>query len=273
MPLNNEHIKKMLGEEVNKSEYYLSLIKGWEDPNPEPVIELHDGIHVVRDDLLGNGAKVRFIDFLIKHTPEGVDEWVYGSSPRWGYGQISLSYACKKYGKKCTLFLPESNELHPNSQRAKDNGAKIIMVPVGFMKVCEARSREYIAEHKKAKLVPFGLVDDTIYGSIIKVARSLPIVPASVVTVAGSGTLNRGLQMAWPNAECHMVSVGHVLTDDEIANAIVYRHSLKFAQKCKKGECPPFPSVGEYDAKGYLYAKGIAEKNQGRITLFWNVGA
>ncbi len=46
-------------------EYYLELVKDWEDPNPKPVIELHDGIHVVRDDLLDAGSKVRFIDYFV----------------------------------------------------------------------------------------------------------------------------------------------------------------------------------------------------------------
>ena len=33
-------------------EYYLDLAKDWEDPNPPPVIKMHDGVRVVRDDLL-----------------------------------------------------------------------------------------------------------------------------------------------------------------------------------------------------------------------------
>lgn len=261
MPLDNS----------KQIEAYLSLVKDWEDPNPSPVLEDHNGITVVRDDLLGAGAKIRFIDYMIKHTPKGVKEWVYGSSPRWGYGQISLSYVSKKYKKKCTLFLPESKEWHQNTQRAIDYGAQAIKVPVGFMTVTEARSREYIAKTPGSRLVPFGLADDTVYGSIIKVARNLPYVPDEVWTVAGSGTLNRGLQMAWPHAKFHMISVGHVLTNEEIGIAEVFRHPLKFAQQCKKKELPPFPSVLEYDAKAWSYMNEHADKS--KKNLFWNVGA
>jgi len=73
---------------------YLSLIGDWKDPNPEPVVEEHDGFLVVRDDLLGGGSKIRFADYLIRND-DNIKEWVYGSSPATGYAQISLGHLCK----------------------------------------------------------------------------------------------------------------------------------------------------------------------------------
>lgn len=201
-----------------------------------------------------------------------VDEWVYGSSPRVGYGQISLAYVAAKHHKQATVFVPEAKTLHPNSVRAQELGAQIIQVPTGFKAVCEARAREYVMQDRsRRQLVPFGLADGTVYASIVKVARSLPFVPEQVWTVAGSGTLNRGLQLAWPNAACFMVSVGHVLTTEEIGRATVYKHPLKFAQQCKPANRPPFPSVLEYDAKAWEFVQRYADK--GKRVLFWNVGA
>ena len=52
-----------LWEETDED--YLDLVKEWTDPYPNPEIIKHDGIHVVRDDLLNAGSKVRFIDYLI----------------------------------------------------------------------------------------------------------------------------------------------------------------------------------------------------------------
>lgn len=256
---------------IKTADDYLSLVHDWDDPNPAPVLETYGNITVVRDDLLGDGAKVRFIDYMLKSAGADVEEWVYGSSPRWGFGQISLSSIAKKYGKKCTLFLAESAEWHNNTKRAIANGATAYKVPMGFMTVCEARARAYVAKTPGSRMVPFGLADDTVYGSIIKVARSLPITPEEVWTVAGSGTLNRGLQLAWPKVPCNMVSVGHVLTTEEIGRATVHRHYLKFAQQCKKPQLPPFPSVGEYDAKAWEYIQKYA--NPKKKILFWNVGA
>ncbi len=229
---------------MKTAEEYLSTVRGWVDCEPEPVLKKYEHITVLRDDLLPAGSKSRFLDRLIGGTIS-VKEWVYGSSPR------------------------EANELHPNSLKAKKFGAKIIQVPMGFMTVCEARAREYVAKDPLRKLVPFGLADDTVYGSIIKVARSLDFVPDEVWTVAGSGVLNRGLQLAWPKAKCFMVSVGHTLSKEEIGRAKMIKHPLKFAQKCKPDNRPPFPSVLEYDSKAWQYV--LENSNKRKKVLFWNV--
>ena len=63
------------------SDYFLDLVRDWEDPNPAPVVEKHKGIYVVRDDLLEGGSKVRFADKLIKDST--VKEFVYGGE--WGW--------------------------------------------------------------------------------------------------------------------------------------------------------------------------------------------
>ncbi len=253
---------------MKTAEEYLSTVRGWVDCEPEPVLKKYEHITVLRDDLLPAGSKSRFLDRLIGGTIS-VKEWVYGSSPRVGYGQVSLAYVSSKWKKKSTMFLAEANELHPNSLKAKKFGAKIIQVPMGFMTVCEARAREYVAKDPLRKLVPFGLADDTVYGSIIKVARSLDFVPDEVWTVAGSGVLNRGLQLAWPKAKCFMVSVGHTLSKEEIGRAKMIKHPLKFAQKCKPDNRPPFPSVLEYDSKAWQYV--LENSNKRKKVLFWNV--
>ena len=37
----------------------------WQDPWPNPIIEQYDNINVLRDDLLGYGSKVRFLDYFV----------------------------------------------------------------------------------------------------------------------------------------------------------------------------------------------------------------
>ena len=76
------------------SDYFLDLVRDWEDPNPAPVVEKYNDIYVVRDDLLEGGSKVRFADKLIKDTP--VKEFVYGGSNKVGWGNISLAYLCRR---------------------------------------------------------------------------------------------------------------------------------------------------------------------------------
>lgn len=86
------------------TEGLLKLVENWNDPNPKPVLEKHGKVWVVRDDLLEAGTKIRAIDFLIR-SEEQIQEWVFGSSPAHGYGQISLSHVAKKYGKKAVIFM------------------------------------------------------------------------------------------------------------------------------------------------------------------------
>lgn len=255
---------------MKTADYYLSLVKDWEDPNTAPVLREVDGVTVVRDDLLPAGSKSRFCDFLIGQNSY-VNEWVYGSSPRFGYGQVSLAYICKKYKKKCTIFVAKAKELHSSSKLAQEFGANIVEVPMGFLKVTEARAKDYVNQSKGAFLVPFGIADETTYGSIIKVARKIDFEPKEVWTVAGSGVLSRGLQLAWPKANVFMVSVGHKLTSEEIGRGNVIPHYLKFQTPCKEKERPPFPSVFEYDAKAWEFVKERGSKNNKNKVLFWNV--
>ena len=102
-----------------ESEEYLSLVKDWVDPWPEPVIKNYDGINVVRDDLLNAGAKVRFVDYFIKTLPINIKEVVYGACPANGYAQISLPIVCNRYDKKTVLFMAERSmdKLHPYHTR------------------------------------------------------------------------------------------------------------------------------------------------------------
>ena len=72
---------------------------------PEPVIKEHDGIQVVRDDLLNGGTKRRAFMYYVQSLPE-VEEFVY-ASPRQGYAQLSLAYVCRDLGRKCTVTVPK----------------------------------------------------------------------------------------------------------------------------------------------------------------------
>jgi len=249
----------------------------WCDPYPCPVIEYHDGVAVVRDDLLNVGSKVRFLDYLIGHDPDtsGIEEWVYGSSPATGYAQISLPIVCSKYGKKAVLFMAKRDEskLHEYQKRGIEAGAVYHWVNMGMLAVTEKRARDYVAEDPtRRRMLPIGLSHPTVEASIIRVARSLPLVPDVVWSVASSGTLSRGLQAAWPNAQVHAVSVGHKMAEWQIGRAIQHRSPYPFDKPVKKNELPPFPSAPTYDAKGWSIMQQWRQEHRPTGTiLYWNV--
>lgn len=257
------------------ADYYLDLIGDWQDPNPAPVIVEHEGIHVVRDDMLEVGSKARAADFLVRNATQ--TEIVYGSSPATGYAQMSLPYVASKYGKKAVIFMAERamNKLHPYQQKAIALGADMRWVKMGMLAVTEKRAKDYVAENPADRLlVPIGIRHDTAIGCLIKVARSLPIEPREIWSVGSSGTLSRSLQLAFPNAAVHVVSVGHTMQPSDIGRAIYHRSPYKFDKPVKTEELPPFPSAPTYDAKGYIYMKEWHERHKpNHPVLFWNVGA
>lgn len=250
------------------AEEYLGYVRGWTDPNPAPVITEHEGFYVVRDDLLGAGSKARSLDFFVKNFSG--KELVFGSCPATGYAQISLPFVANRYNKTVHLFMAKRNpdNYTEYQKRGIAAGAIYHWIPDGMLAVTQARAREYAAEDPNNRaLFPLGLEHETVIGSIIKVARSLPITPTEFWTVGSSGTLNRSLQLAWPKAVAHVVSVGHTMKAREIGRAILWKSSIPFDKPAR--EMPPFPSAPTYDAKLWEFVKLHAKPG----ALIWNVGA
>lgn len=68
----------------------------------QPVIERVGRLFVLRDDLHPGGTKTRILDKILGSIPE--QEIVYAGHP-YGYAGIALANACKKHGKKATIFF------------------------------------------------------------------------------------------------------------------------------------------------------------------------
>ena len=250
-------------------EELLSLIEGWEDPNPAPILMKHEGFWVVRDDLLGFGSKVRFIDYLVKTTPE--DEFVFGGANKIGWGPIALTEVCRRHGKKATFFMAKRTEPTWHQQKVLDLGGTIHWVNMGMLTVTLARAREYAAlDPSNRKLLPLGLEHPTVLASIIKVARSIQFTEdfPEIWTIGSSGTLSRGLQLAFPEKPVIMVQTGHKMNDREIGRAgTVYVSPYKFDAPVKEKDAPPWPSEKYYDAKIWPFVRQYAKPG----ALIWNV--
>lgn len=228
---------------------------------PKPVVEEHSGILVVRDDLLKGGTKMRAIMPLIESSLAA--EFVY-ASPAQGYAQVALAFCAAMAGRKATVFTAKRKQVHPLTLQAKQAGAKIVMVPHGYLNVVQARAREY-AREVGAYMVPFGVDDPRCMAHIANAAQSIGIQPAEVWTVAGSGVLTRSLQIAWPSARFNAIVVGKKDSNTGKANRIIHPDAFDVPARL----LPPFPSAKNYDAKAWEYIK-----RQARVgALFWNVGA
>ena len=101
------------------------------------------------------------------------------------------------------------------------------------MSLCQKQSNIAERVHK-----PEGrclrLEHDWVLGSIVKVAQSLDVMPEVIWTVGSSGTLNRGLQLAFPEAEVHVIQTGHKLDERQQGRAKLCYHRISSINLSKK---------------------------------------
>lgn len=224
----------------------------------KPVLEKFGQVVVVRDDLLPGGTKSR----VLPHLLTGAAEFVY-ASPAYGYAQVALAYACRAAGYGATIFTAKRGRLHARTLEAKEAGAKIVLVPHGYLSNVQAKARAYAAA-VGAKLLPFGLDTPEMAAGLRAAAEMADYTPAEVWTVAGSGTLSRALQSVWPDARFFAVQVGAA---PKAGRARVLRAGESFDQDARIR--PPFPSCSNYDAKAWQFIERQATPG----ALFWNVAA
>jgi hypothetical protein len=225
-----------------------------------PQLTEHDGILVVRDDLLPGGTKARFLPVLF----EDADEVVYASAAEGG-AQTALATVAAQLGKRATIFVAKRAQPHPRALMAKRLGATIMQVSPGYLSTVQARAREY-SRQVGATLVPFGVDMPEAIEAVAAAARSIGIEPDEVWCASGSGVLARALAKAWPKARRHVVQVGRRLEPNEVAGATIHVYPLPFGRGAKTK--PPFPSDPHYDAKAWEICR--ARKGAGRV-IMWNV--
>jgi hypothetical protein len=233
---------------------------------PAKVVE-HEGIFVVRDDLLHGGTKRRVAHLVLN----GKEEYVYASTVH-GYAQLALAIVCQEYAKKLTLFVAKrpAKGLHELTREAQSLGARIVEVwPQPRLSYVRAEARRYVAEERSTRHeVPFGLATPEVLAALADVAREAQRAsglepPTEVWTAAGSGTLSRALQLAWPDADFHAVAVE--ASDPDVGRAELHRAEGNFSRPAKI--LPPFPTVKNYDGYCWEWIKNLARPG----AWFWNV--
>jgi threonine dehydratase len=225
-----------------------------------PILEVHRGIVVVRDDLFPGGTKARFIGKLF----EGKREAVYASPPEGG-AQTALAFTARAMGRRATIFVAQRATPHPRTLEAARLGAKVVPVSPGYLTVVQSRAREY-CRNTGAFLIPFGADCPEAMEIIAAAARMTGEMPDEVWCAAGSGVLARGLALAWPKARRHVVQIGRELSPKDVAGATIHVHPQKFGERAMIAA--PFPADPHYDAKAWEFC--LAKRGGGNV-LFWNV--
>jgi cysteine synthase len=244
-------------------------------------IEKHNGINVLRDDLLIGGTKSILMGSIVGNK-KNIDEFVY-ASPVYGGFQIALSAYCQSIGKKATIFCAKRNKVHQNTLKCIHYGANVIQVPYGYLTVVEKRARDYCQEKQSIEKIVFGANSpenkQLITNRVIDVCSMLETEPDEIWCAVGSGTLVTSISDACITkgfkTKIYGVQVGaEFIIDRPNIEIIKYEKPFEKPSKCK---CP-FPSMENYDLKAY---EKCMEKNNlnnvvninnlNKCILFWNV--
>lgn len=251
----------VFGYEAAK-EYYLSLTEGWEPFNPDPVVCEHEGVRVVRDDLI-MGTKSRAGDLLAFKSP--AETLVY-CQPRTGLAGVSLLDVAKHHNRKVVLFMPSSKRVSHHQACCIERGAEVHFHRIAAMPNLNKKAKEYAEKHGYF-FIPLGLRHELATAAIVHAASKIPE-PEEVYVATSTGVLNRALQIAWPNARFNGIAVARNMKAGELGRSSVTSEPLAFVKAEKKENLPPFPTIDTYDGKVWKYIP----KNSGKNILFWNVG-
>lgn len=243
-------------------EYYLNLAEGWNPYNPPAIVVEHEGVRVVRDDLIV-GTKTRGGDLLMSKVNH--DTIVY-SQPRTGLAGVSILDVAKRYNKKVVLFMPACKEISLHQACCIEQGAVPIFKRIAAMPNLNLYAKKW-ADENDGFFVPLGLKHELVTAAIIKTASAIPA-PDEVYVAISTGVLSRALQIAWPKAKFHCVAVARNLKAGELGRAEVISEALPFTSSEKPHNMPPFPAISTYDGKVWKYIP----KNSGKNILMWNVG-
>lgn len=269
---HNSHTTSKAHKELDEfgAQWFEDQTKDWVDPYGTPIVTVHDGINVVRDDLIV-GSKARFADLLVKEIPNNTIVYV---QPRVGLAGVSIIDVANKYGKKVVLFMPSSKRISNHQAVTIERGAVPKFYRIAAMPNLNRIAKNW-ADLNNGFFVPLGLKHPLVVAVAAQVARNIAKVhgePQVVFVATSTGVLVRGLQIGWPNAEFVSVAVSRNMKDGELGKADVISDPLEFQQSEKKENMPPFPTVGTYDAKVWKYAKKYKEENPDKNVWVWNVG-
>ena len=266
---HNNHVIDNLNKDVGvlgykgAKEYYLSLTEGWEPYNPDPIVMMHDGVRVVRDDLT-TGTKTRAGDLLASRVNH---KTIVYSQPRVGLAGVALIDVANYHNKDVVLFMPASKRISLHQACCIERGAIPKFERIAAMPNLNKKAKEY-ANETNGFFVPLGLKHELATAGIVHAASKIDP-PDEVYVAISTGVLSRALQIAWPKAIFTCIAVARNLKSGELGRADVISEPLPFQTLEKKENLPPFPTVASYDGKVWKYIP----KNTGKNILFWNVGS
>ena len=255
-------------DKTNKDGYrsrdeWLLMTKDYHDPFPLPQIHIHDGVQVVRDDLLVGGTKVRAATHLLSQVDEDTVVYVV---PRKGLAGVALLEAARAHNKKVVFFMPASRECSDIQAYCYGRATHTYFHRVAAMPNLNRIAKQW-ADDNGAFFVPLGLAHELGTAALVRTAYNMEqagYAPELMYVATSTGVLIRALQIGMPNTQFTAVAVARNLQSGELGNAGFIPEHRPFLSNEVAKHMPPYPSVPNYDAKVWKYAMPGS--------MIWNVG-
>ena len=167
--------------------------------------------------------------------------------------------------------MPSSKKISNHQAVCIERGAEARFVRIAAMPNLNSYAKKW-ADENGASFVPLGLRHELVTACAIRVVENIREKhgdPGHVWFAISTGVLGRSLQIGWNNSQHHAVAVSRNLKAGELGQATVDSDPMAFTRNERKENLPPFPTVGNYDAKVWKYIpKGRPQENH----WMWNVG-
>jgi len=233
-------------------QYYLNMHRdgsNFKSRLPHVPVQTHLDRKIVRCDLSGLGFKAIAAEKLISSIKS--DVLVY-CAPRAGHAPLAIAELARMYGKKAVFFAPASAQASTHQICTIALGAELRFVKIAAMPVLNSYAKKW-AESNNATFLPFGLANiPEVTAGIVDFADRLAKEygePEEFWCATSTGTMIRGLQIAWPNARAKSIAVARNIHKGEIGEANLTSATVPFLRSSKVQ--PPFPTTAAYDAKAW----------------------
>ena len=247
-------------------QYYLDMYgTGFVSRMPKVILQPYEDKFIVRCDLSLAGFKAFAAEKVIAECSK--DTFVY-VAPRVGHAPEAIANLAQLYGKKCVFFAPASKEVSKHQAVVMAYGADLRFVKTPAMPTINIYAKRWAEKHG-AQYLNFGLAGiPGVTAGIVNFANSIPEPPEFWCAVS-TGTMIRGLQIGWSNAQPYGVAVARNLKKGEIGRAIMQSATIPFLKPLKEALLPSFPTTATYDAKAFDVFRREAKPG----AYFINVGA
>lgn len=263
-----DNINKEFNLEFPNRNAFLNLTKNFKSLLPEVIIKEHEGIKVVREDLvLKGGTKSRAAEFLISSIKKSTLVYVV---PRIGHAGIAIMELAKLYNKDVVFFMPACKEISDNQSFIISMGPKKVEFErIAAMPNLNRLAKKY-AEQNGYEFLPFGLNHSYTIAGFVRICETILEnynEPKEMWSVVSTGVLTRGLQIGFSNTKMKGVAVARNMKHGELGRTEIISEKLPFLTNEKESNLPPFNTVPCYDGKAWKYIP----KNTNNNIWFWNV--